>query len=594
MKKQSKFIKTIIDELYKFKLQIAIVLLSLILARVMIFLSPFLLKEVIDYLYKTENQTAKYLSIPIGMIVGYGMVSLLAVVFNQLKEFLASKITQKVISKISQIIFTHIHSLPVIYFYKKQSGSISREFDRGMRGLQSITSLAIHTLLPSLFELLIVTVYFINFYNINFIYVLFSTLCFYVIFTLWVTRYWTISKSHLNDSDTAVNHKVVDTFLNIENVKLNSREGYEAKQYENLTNDYALAAISYQKIHSFLGVGQQIIISIGITLVLFIACSDVIEKRMTVGDLVLISTLMVQIFTPLSFLGLIYKEVKQSSIDLEKMIEILNEEPEKSLLELEKIEKINNNFQLDSIEFENVFCEYDGRQIVKNLSFTIENKQTVAIVGESGSGKSTIAKMLVRLYECNRGFIKINGKNIKDIPIKELRNIVGIVPQDTTLLNNTLAYNIGYGHEGATIDDIRFVAGLTQLDNLIANAPMGLNTQVGDRGLLLSGGERQRIGIARAILKNPAILIFDEATSALDSETEAKLQSEIKSIIKNRTAIIISHKLSSIIHVDKIFVLCQGEIIESGTHDSLLKNDGAYKKMWFSQKNLTLDNIFSN
>lgn len=590
---QKQFIKTILGELYKYKLQITVVLLTLILARVMIFLSPFLLKEVIDYLYKTESQTAKSLSIPIGMIVGYGMVSLSAVIFNQLKEFLASKITQKVISKISQIIFIHIHSLPVIYFYKKQSGSISREFDRGIRGLQSITSLTIHTLLPTFFELLIVTVYFINFYNIYFIYVLFTTLCIYVIFTLWVTRYWTISKSHLNDSDTAVNHKIVDTFLNIENVKLSSREGYEAKQYEALTNDYALAVINYQKIHSFLGVGQQLIISIGITLLLFIACSDVIDKKITVGDLVLIFTLMIQIFMPLSFLGLIYKEVKQSSIDLEKMIEILDAIPEQSLLQLEKIKKINNNFQLDSIKFEAVSCEYEGKQIIKNLSFTIKNKQTVAIVGESGAGKSTIAKMLVRLYEHNKGVIKINGKDIKDMPIKELRTLIGIVPQDTTLFNNTIAYNIGYGYELATIDDIKFVAKLTQLDNLIVNSPMGLNAQVGDRGLLLSGGERQRIGIARAILKKPAILIFDEATSSLDGQTEARLQNEIKSLTKNRTAIIISHKLSSITHADNIFVLFQGEMVESGTHKTLLEKNGIYKRMWDSQAN-TLNHTLSN
>ena len=575
-------------QLKDFKGDIGLVIICLLLAKVATFGIPFLLKQIIDELSPQRLDSGYVIFVlPVSLIVAYGLLNISHIFFKDLKDYLSAKIIQSVIRAIGQNIFLHLNSLSLHFHVSKRTGELIKDIDRGVRGIQSLTALLLDNIMPTLIEFGLVIIYFAWAYDIWFSVILWGTLIVYIVYTTIATNRWADARRYINMADSEANQKLLETLLNYETVKYFGREQLEFSQYKKHLEDFCDKSINSQKASSIISIGQQIIVSVGLTLVIWRTSLGIVTHTMSIGDMVLINSLMIQVYIPLSYFGNFYKQIKQGVIDIEQLFLLLAEKNQETATDtLPAIELALAN-TAPEIKFESVSFAYSSdKNTLNKISFIVKPGTRTAIVGSTGSGKSTITKLLLRFYEPDAGCIKINDQDISTVSLASLRKCIGIIPQDISLFNGTILYNIAYGDPDATFESVQNAAKAAQLHDFILTLPLQYETVIGERGLMLSGGERQRLAIARAVIKNPAIFIFDEATSALDTHTESALQAEMVELFKNRTSIVIAHRLSTIANADQIVVLSQGEIIEVGTHESLMQAQGIYYGMWSADKSL--------
>lgn len=585
-----KVIRDLLPYLLEYKFRVAIALSCLVAAKVANLGIPILMKQLIDVLNIKANSPQALLIVPSGLILAYGLLRISASLFTELRESLFARVTQNAVRKVALQVFEHLHSLALSFHLARQTGGVSRDIERGTRGIQSLISYSLYSILPTLIEFCLVLGYFAYSYDIWFASITLAALVLYIGFTVAVTEWRTHFRRTMNEMDSRANQKAIDSLLNFETVKYFGNESFEAKRYDENLMRYQAAAVKSQKSLALLNLGQQTIIATGLVMILWRATIGVVNGTMTLGDLVLVNTLMIQLYIPLNFLGVIYREIKQSLTDMDRMFSLLNTEREIADSPNAKPLHIHDQGYGPEVRFENVSFHYNvKREILKDVSFTIPAGTITAVVGQSGAGKSTLARLLFRFYDIQSGKILIDDQDIQDVTQASLRKAIGIVPQDTVLFNDTIGYNIAYGDPKASIEEMYESARAAQIDFFIRHLPDGYETQVGERGLKLSGGEKQRVAIARTLLKKPAMLIFDEATSALDSKTERAFQEELLSLAKNRTTLIIAHRLSTIIHADQILVMAHGQVVERGTHLELLLINGHYAEMWQMQERAALD-----
>jgi ATP-binding cassette subfamily B protein len=577
-------VKNLLPYLSAYKARIIFTVICLVMAKVANLGVPILLKQIVDAM-SIQSIPQALLVVPVSLIVAYGLLRLSASLFSELRELIFSKVTEHAVRQVGLQVFNHLHALSLRFHLSRQTGGMTRDIERGTRGIQSLISFSLYSIIPTLIELAMVLGYFFYAYDIAFVVVTFVALVCYVVFTVKVTEWRTHFRREMNSLDSKANQRAVDALINFETVKYFGNEAYEADRYDANLKKYAQAAIKSQKSLAYLNFGQQTIIVLGLVLILGLASQGVSRGQMTIGDLVLVNVLMIQLYIPLNFLGVLYREMKQSLTDIDRMFSLLHtdqeiaDEPNAPLL------KIRNPELGPHVVFDKVAFFYDAnRGILKDISFAMLPGQTTAVVGHSGAGKSTLSRLLFRFYDTQGGAIYLDEQDIKSVQQASLRQAVGIVPQDTVLFNDTIGFNIAYGKPGATRQEIEVAAKSAQIHDFISRLPKGYDTDVGERGLKLSGGEKQRVAIARTLLKNPALLVFDEATSALDSETERSIQKELNELAKNRTTLIIAHRLSTITHAHQILVMAEGKIIERGTHEALLALGLSYAEMWRAQQ----------
>jgi ATP-binding cassette subfamily B protein len=579
-------IKTLLPYLTSYPWRVFFAIACLVFAKVANIGIPIVLKHLIDDLALAPNDPKRYLVFPLALVMAYGALRLSASIFTELREFLFSRVTQHAIRKVAIEVFDHLHALSLRFHLGRQTGGVSRDIDRGSRGIQSLISYSLYSIVPTLIEFVIVLVYLGWNYDWQFAGITLCALVGYIFFTVKVTEWRSKYRMKMNEMDTSANQKAIDSLLNFETVKYFSNEKFESKRYDTFLLSYQKAAIKSQQSLAVLNIGQQCIIVVGLIAILWRATIGVESGNLTLGDIVLINTLMIQMYIPLNFLGVIYREIKQAIMDMDNMFSLLQKEREIQDAEGARDLQLQRPELGPKIVFDQVNFSYEtNRQILKHVSFTIEPGTTTAVVGQSGSGKSTLARLLFRFYDVDSGAIYFDGQAITQVTQLSVRKVVGIVPQDTVLFNDTIGYNIAYGNPAASKEEIIQAAKAAQIHDFILSLPEGYQTSVGERGLKLSGGEKQRVAIARTLLKNPGLIIFDEATSALDSKTEKAIQAEINKLTTNRTALIIAHRLSTIVQATQILVMHQGEIVERGTHDELMKMQGNYANMWNLQQN---------
>ncbi len=572
-----KTIRALLPYLWEFKTRVALALSLLVMAKLASVAVPLVLKEIVDAL----DQPHSMLVLPVLLVVGYGVLRLCSTLFGEIRDAIFAKVTQRAIRRVAIRVFGHLHALSLRFHLERQTGGVSRDIERGSRGISFLLNFMLFNILPTLFEIGLVAAILLSMYDIWFSVIIFTTLVAYIALTLIITEWRMIFRRTMNDMDSKANTRAIDSLLNYETVKYFGNESWEAKRYDEHMQKWEIAAVRNQTSLAALNAGQSAIIALGMTLLMLLASDGVIKGSMSLGDLVLVNAFMLQLYMPLHFLGFVYREIKHSLADMEKMFALLTEN--------EEIKDKSGATDLilgDAVvRFESVNFSYESnRQILFNLSFDIPAGHNIAVVGHSGSGKSTLSRLLFRFYDVTGGRILINNQDIRDITQKSLRAAIGIVPQDTILFNNSIYYNIAYGRPDASCEEIFEAAKSAHIHNFIENLPDKYETTVGERGLKLSGGEKQRVAIARAILKKPEILIFDEATSALDSKSEKAIQEELKRIASNRTTLTIAHRLSTIADADQILVLDKGSIIERGTHRELLVAKGFYAHMWELQQ----------
>ena len=577
-------VKNLLPYLSAYKARIIFTVICLVMAKVANLGVPILLKQIVDAM-SIQSIPKALLVVPVSLIVAYGLLRLSASLFSELRELIFSKVTEHAVRQVGLQVFNHLHALSLRFHLSRQTGGMTRDIERGTRGIQSLISFSLYSIIPTLIELALVLGYFSYAYDIAFVLVTFVALVCYVVFTVKVTEWRTHFRREMNSLDSKANQRAVDALINFETVKYFGNEAYEADRYDANLKKYAQAAIKSQKSLAYLNFGQQSIIVLGLVLILGLASQGVSRGQMTIGDLVLVNVLMIQLYIPLNFLGVLYREMKQSLTDIDRMFSLLQtdqeiaDEPNAPLL------KIHNPELGPHLVFDKVAFFYEAnRGILNGISFAMLPGQTTAVVGHSGAGKSTLSRLLFRFYDVQGGAIYLDGQDIKSVQQASLRQTIGIVPQDTVLFNDSIGFNIAYGKPGATQQEIEAAAKSAQIHDFISRLPKGYDTDVGERGLKLSGGEKQRVAIARTLLKNPALLVFDEATSALDSETERSIQKELNELAKNRTTLIIAHRLSTITHAHQILVMAEGKIIERGTHEALLALGLSYAEMWRAQQ----------
>jgi ABC-type transport system involved in Fe-S cluster assembly fused permease/ATPase subunit len=577
-------LKDLLPYLMAYKGRIAIALACMVVAKFANLGVPIILKDLIDAL-DVKTMAGALLVVPIGLVVGYGLLRLSTSLFTELREALFARVTQHAVRQVALNVFNHLHRLSLRFHLGRRTGGVSRDIERGSRAIQTLVSFSLYSIFPTFIEFALVLGYLGYFYDIWFSIITLVALIVYITFTVVVTEWRTHLRRTMNDLDTKANQRAIDSLLNFETVKYFSNEAFEARRYDEHLQKYQKAAVVSQQSLAALNLGQQFIISIGLVLIIWRAAQGVANGSMTLGDLVLVNTLMIQLYMPLNFLGMVYRELKQSTADIDRMFSLLKEDEEINDAPHARPLTIYHPGVGPRVVFDQVNFGYEtNRQILHSLSFTIPAGTTTAVVGRTGAGKSTLARLLFRFYDVQGGRILIDDQDIRDVTQESLRLAIGIVPQDTVLFNDTIGYNIRYGNPSATDQAVQQAAKAAQLEQLVSQLPEGYETPVGERGLKLSGGEKQRLAIARTLLKDPALLIFDEATSALDSRTERALQEELWKLAKNHTTLIIAHRLSTIIHADQILVMDAGRIIERGTHPELLAKAGAYASLWDMQQ----------
>jgi ATP-binding cassette subfamily B protein len=573
-------LKTLLPYLLEWKWRVLLALLSLVAAKMANVGVPLILKQLIDNLAPMPGNPAYALVVPVGLLLAYGLLRLSATVFTELREFFFARVTQRAVRTIALKVFRHLHALSLRFHLNRQTGGVTRDIERGTRGISSLVSYTLFSILPTIVEITLVLGYLSFQYDIWFSGITVVALATYIIFTILITEWRTHFRRTMNDLDSKASTKAIDSLLNYETVKYFGNEEYEARRYDQGLQNYERAAVRSQTSLTLLNTGQSLIIAIAVTLILWRATLGVTEGSMTLGDLVLVNAFMIQLYIPLNFLGVLYREIKQSLADMEKMFALLDQH--RDVADISNAQAL----ALSSAEltFSHVDFSYEAnRKILFDVDFTVSAGTTTAVVGHSGSGKSTLARLLFRFYDVNSGAILIDGQDIRQVTQVSLRNAIGIVPQDTVLFNDSIAYNIAYGRPGANQEEIIAAAKAAYIHDFIVSLPDGYDTTVGERGLKLSGGEKQRVAIARTLLKNPAILVFDEATSALDSQAEQAIQLQLKEIARNRTTLVIAHRLSTVADADQILVMDQGRIIERGTHAQLLAAGTVYAQMWERQ-----------
>ncbi|MEY3263289.1 MAG: hypothetical protein RL717_766 [Pseudomonadota bacterium] len=574
-------LQTLVPYLWAYKWRVLLALVCLVSAKVANVGVPLVLKALIDSLSITPGQPASVMILPIGVLIAYGLLRLSTTVFTELREFFFARVTQRAVRTIALKVFRHLHALSLRFHLNRQTGGITRDIERGTRGISSLVSFTLFSILPTLVEITLVLGYLALHYDIWFSAITLAALSIYVLFTVLVTEWRTHFRRTMNELDSKASTKAIDSLLNYETVKYFGNEEYEARRYDEGLQRFETAAVRSQTSLTLLNTGQSVIIALAVTLILWRATLGVIGGTMTLGDLVLVNAFMIQLYIPLNFLGVIYREIKQSLADMEKMFVLLDQHREVA----DDSSAPPLAIRQAEVRFAHVDFSYEAkRQILFDVDFTIAAGTTTAVVGHSGSGKSTLARLLFRFYDVNAGAITIDGQDIRRVTQTSLRSAIGIVPQDTVLFNDSIAYNIAYGRPGASQDEIVAAARAAYIHDFIVSLPDGYETAVGERGLKLSGGEKQRVAIARTLLKNPAILIFDEATSALDSRAEQAIQAQLKEIARDRTTLVIAHRLSTIADAQQILVMDHGRIIERGTHGQLLAAQGAYAQMWERQQ----------
>lgn len=555
---------------------------------------PLLLKELVDTMNPKAGVGAEALLIvPLGLLVAYGLLRLSTTLFAELRELIFAKATEGASRSISLQVFRHLHALSLRFHLERQTGGMTRDIERGTRAVHSLISYSLYSIFPTLIEVTLVLGVLAVKFDAWFAWITIAALILYILFTIVVTEWRTQFRKQMNDLDSTAHSRAIDSLLNYETVKYFNNEEFEAKRYDDNLERYRKAALKSQTTLSLLNTGQQLIIAAGLVLMLWRATQGVVDGRMTLGDLVMVNAFMIQLYIPLGFLGVLYREIKQGLTDLEKMFTLMEREREiadlPGALPLALVDQsaitLKANPGHASVSFRNVQFAYDpARPILHDISFDIPAGKTVAVVGPSGSGKSTLARLLFRFYDVQSGQILIAGQDIKQVTQASVRQAIGIVPQDTVLFNDTVEYNIAYGQPGATREQVVEAAQSAHIHNFITATPKGYDTMVGERGLKLSGGEKQRVAIARTLLKNPPILIFDEATSALDSANERAIQAELQSVAQNKTTLVIAHRLSTVVDAHEILVMEAGRILERGSHAELLAANGRYAQMWALQQ----------
>jgi ATP-binding cassette subfamily B protein len=541
-----------------------------------------LLKELVDAMSLKPSDPQAVLVVPVALLVGYGALRLLTSAFTELRELVFAKATQGASRSIALQTFEHLHALSLRFHLARQTGGMTRDIERGVRGIESLISYSLYSIIPTLIEVgLVLTILAVKF-DAWFAGITLLALALYIFFTVQVTEWRTQFRKQANEFDSAAHTRAIDSLLNYETVKYFGNEAFEAGRYDESLERLRLARLKAQTTLSLLNTGQQLIIAAALVAMLWRATEGVVAGRMTLGDLVMINAFMIQLYIPLNFLGVLYREIKQSLTDLDKMFVLMDRERE--VADTAGAPELALQGAPDVV-FDRVSFAYEAdRPILQDISFTIPAGKTVAVVGPSGSGKSTLARLMFRFYDVQQGFIRIAGQDIRQVTQASVRKALGIVPQDTVLFNDSVAYNIAYGRPGASQAEIEGAAKAARIHDFIASTPKGYQTSVGERGLKLSGGEKQRVAIARTLLKDPPILVFDEATSALDSANERAIQAELSSVAQNKTTLVIAHRLSTVVDAHEILVMDSGQIVERGNHAALLAQQGRYASMWAMQQ----------
>lgn len=555
--------------------RVVFALLAIVAAKVANVFVPYFMKLVVDSL------DGNVLALPLWIILAYGTARLLSLAFGQVRDAVFAKVGVRAVRKSALAILEHLHRLSLRYHLQRQTGGLSRSIERGTVAIQTLLSITLFNLFPTLFEVGLVTVILWGAFDAWFAFATFSTVAVYVLFTGYTTEWRLKFRREMNKLDNQANTRAIDSLLNYETVKAFGNEKLETEEYDSVMGEYERASVRTQVSLAYMNIGQSAIISIGVTILMIMAGYGVVNGTMTQGDFVMVNTYMLQLAQPLNFFGFVYRNIKQALVDLEKMFDILDEVPEVK----DKDGAVDLEVNGGHITFENVTFAYDERRpILRGVSFDVPAGRSVAIVGSTGSGKSTIGRLLFRMYDVTGGVIKVDGQDISDVTQDSLREKIGIVPQDTVLFNNTLGYNLAYAKAGADGEAVENAARMAYIDEFISSLPDGYDTLVGERGLKLSGGEKQRVAIARVILKGSPILIFDEATSALDTHTEKEIQANLAEVSAGRTTVMIAHRLSTIVDADEILVLEDGEVVERGPHADLIAANGPYASAWQRQQ----------
>ena len=570
-------LKSLLPYLWDFRGRVALALGCLFIAKMANVGVPLVLKEIVDSLDKTKA----LLIMPVFLLVGYGLLRLSSTLFAELRDLLFAKVAQRSIRNVALKTFRHLHALSLRFHLERQTGGVSRDIERGSRGIDNLLRFAIFSIIPTLFEMALVGAILIKKYNVWFAVITLGALVVYITLTITITEWRTHFRRTMNELDSKANTRAIDSLLNYETVKYFNNEDFETRRYDESMQRWERASVKSQTSLAFLNAMQALIIASAVTSLMVLAADGVVKGTMSVGDLVLVNVLLIQLYIPLNFLGVIYREIKQSLADMEKMFRLLSENRE-----VDDAPGARHLFLGGAaIRFEHVDFSYDPkRQILFDVNFDVPAGHKIAVVGTSGAGKSTLARLLFRFYDVSGGRILIDGQDIREVTQSSLRSVIGIVPQDTVLFNDTIWYNIAYGRPEATDEEVIRAAKSAHIYDFVQSLPDKFESRVGERGLKLSGGEKQRVAIARTLLKNPAILIFDEATSALDSRTEKIIQAELRQIAENRTTLVIAHRLSTVIDADQILVMEYGRIVERGTHRELLERGEVYAHMWALQQ----------
>jgi ATP-binding cassette subfamily B protein len=570
-------IRTLLPYLLEFKGRVVLAVVLLVLAKLANVGVPLALKEIVDAM----NHPQAALAVPIALVIAYGLLRLFSTLFGELRDAVFAKVTQRAIRQVALKVFVHLHSLSLRFHLDRQTGGMSRDIERGTKGISFLLTFLLFNILPTLLEIALVAIILFSKYSAWFAVITFITLFIYIAYTLMITEWRMVFRREMNEMDSKANTRAIDSLINYETVKYFGNEKFEAQRFDEHMEKWETSAVQNQTSLAALNAGQSAIIALGVTALMLLAAHEVVQGRMTLGDLVLVNVFMLQLYLPMHFLGFVYREIKSSLIDMEKMFSLLQENREVQ----DKPNALPLKISAGAVRFEQVAFSYEAdRQILSEVSFDIPPGHIVAVVGASGAGKSTLSRLLFRFYDVQAGCILIDGQDIRTVTQSSLRAAIGIVPQDTVLFNDSIYYNIAYGRPDATHAEILQAAQAAHIHDFIESLRKGYDTVVGERGLKLSGGEKQRVAIARAILKRPSLLIFDEATSALDSRSEKAIQAEFRLISRDRTTLVIAHRLSTIVDAQQILVMDQGRIVERGTHRELLAQQALYAQMWALQQ----------